>query len=1080
MYDLDDINKIRDLKPSSLGDNDKPYATKIPSKFSEQQPKSINLQHQGSLESKIDEAENEDDEEEVKVNVTIPRQILEKKGAQEKIAGLINAQELKEEESKIARWITQMQNSRAGPSGTQLTETQLRTKLLQAEGDNLKKKSVLIVKGAGSTTRKSNASESSRALSPSKKDLNNLTPPPRLSQSSAVNVSVENSDQNPANRRSYFSNRSNNLGDATPNRRSLSIKATTKVTPKKSIGGLINRIFETPKSNDIQNAESVGSEEILEEKIDVLEIPTKVIENFNQKLIQNRSMLSQASSETPEHHSGVTPALSINRGRSSSSTSKFSRARLLSTEEKLQYRNSLRVQNPDERRMTNHSLSPGPGGNLNDIERRSEDTPRKILVVSGTSFDKKSKEDTPKSANDDDEIPDIAVGLMGPSHERRKFRLSIYEPPKTEVEVEKVLKSVWGPTVNLEVKSIQIQRNESTHSDTSGPKVKEFTFNNIPGIPGTRRREQSQYKINVIAPESASSIDDRPSSASSTQKKSNYDSDTGKNTEQPIIVPIRKISSNFRDEEEKPVSRKSSFNNQNEYATKRPSTFKRSQTLELQANTDESSETPEILSPLREAPSRKGSGVTIRRLSLLQKNSTLNSLNNLNNRVVPAIVVTTDDQNQSQDQENKDLSIIVSQKEVSSAGASMLENTTSLDHIKPENLKAPALELISEEGSSQNTSPVSLNDNQTFFSKLIASHDDNSHSQGDQKSRDKDLHGSKTNVGTEAKSDTNDQSKGEESRRVDDLTFDPKRNLERRVKPPSLTIPKNRKTLIPDPTIEVIEEKDKEAGQEDEVKSQRSKKSFTRKNKQRKKSKVEQNRYKHKYKKQSQCIEDLLFGFKKIKTEFGNMEKDVESIQNRLDNFEKLIDSFEDLMIRFTRRVSEQKKKSYQTSPSIEKILEKSPELEPAWTPGLPTRSDQASSTIYLPTKKTIVFTFQKPEVKTIKLSGSETDRFEDEEDQGGFETERKLLKKSYTFASQDNLISSFDPPESPVKMSIPDISPFTSRVSRLRMMGSKSSSQVLRKGTTYTSDDDEIFNFIMKDPDHKPPPSGETQQPKT
>lgn len=1046
------------MKSNSIGDNDKPYATKIPSKFSEQQPKSSNLQHQGSLESKIDEAENEDDEEEVKVKVSIPRQILEKKGAQEKIAGLINFQELKEEESKIARWINQMQNNKVGNS--QLTETQLRTKLLQAEGDNMKKKSVLIVKGAGST-RKSNASEASRALNPSNKDLSNLTPPPRLSQSSAINMSVENSEQNPANRRSYFSNRSNNVGDITPNRRSLSI---AKVTPKKSIGGLINRIFETPKP-EVEAPDSIGSEEIMEEKIDVLEIPTKVIENFNQKLIQNRSMLSQTSSETPEH-GGLTPALSINRGRSSSSTSKFSRARLLSTEEKLQYRNSLRVQDPGERRLTNHSLAPS-GGSPNDIDRKSEDTPRKILVLSGASFDKKSKEDTPKSANDDDdEIPDIAMGLMGPSKDRRKFRLSIYEPPKNESDVEKVLKSVWGST--SEVKSIQIQRNESAHSNTSGPKVKEFTFNNIPG---TRKRDQSQYKINIIAPESASSIDDRPSSASSTQKKPNYDSDaTSRTSEQPVIVPIRKISSNYRDEEEKPTSRKSSISKQSDYATKRPSTFKRSETMENNPNTDESSEaaTPEILSPLREAQSRKGSAISIRRLSLLQKNSSLNSLSNR----VAATTTPAPAVDQNQTQENKDLSIIVSQKEEASVGgSSMLENTASLDHIKPDNLKTPALELISEEGSSQYTSPVSVNDNQTFFSKLIASQDDNSHS------RDKDQHGSKTNVGTEMKSDTNDQSKGEESsRRMDDLTFDPKRNSERRAKPPSLSISKNRKTLIPDPSIEVIEEKEKEAGQEDEIKSQRSKKSFQRKNNKRRKSKLEQNRYKHKYKKQSKCIEDLLFGFKKIKTEFGNMEKDVESIQNRLDNFEKLIDSFEDLMTRFTRRVSEQKreKKSYQTSPSIERILEKSPELEPLQTPLAPTRSDHASSTIYLPQKKTIVFTFQKPEVKTIKFSGSETDRFDDEEE-GGPETERKLLKKSYTLASQDNL--TFDPPESPIKISFPDISPFTSRLSRLRTMGS--GPQVLRK-TTYTSDDDEIFNFIMKEPENKPTTTGEIQQPKT
>jgi len=152
---LDDMDKP--LAAGFISEKDKSIFGKKASKFGNTLKPKESSERRDSLGGKIEEEENEEDDDDDEVKVDIPRQILENAEAKGKIANLINAQELKEEQNKIAKWISQMQNNRSGFNsenrtpeiqGSQMTQMELQTKLMQADGDSQKRKTVLIVKEA--------------------------------------------------------------------------------------------------------------------------------------------------------------------------------------------------------------------------------------------------------------------------------------------------------------------------------------------------------------------------------------------------------------------------------------------------------------------------------------------------------------------------------------------------------------------------------------------------------------------------------------------------------------------------------------------------------------------------------------------------------------------------------------------------------------------------------------------------------------------------------------------------------------------------------------------------------------------
>ena len=256
------MNRVHEFGSSGDRIDDKPFSLKH-TRFGRQQTQKF-AKSKNHLDPQIDEEENEDDDEESRVN--IPRQILEDKEAKGKIANLINAEELKEEENKIARMISQMQNSRASPDGnrltndqnSQLTQTQLNTKLMQAEGDSKKKKAVLIVKGTSNIQKPITAVESvkpgnnsvnvaANAVINAKRHSHSFSADKSF-HSNTSNSPVQEGDKKTVNRRSYFFRRSQNFENIVPMRRSITSKAKTKkITPKPKTG-LFNKIFDSQKS----------------------------------------------------------------------------------------------------------------------------------------------------------------------------------------------------------------------------------------------------------------------------------------------------------------------------------------------------------------------------------------------------------------------------------------------------------------------------------------------------------------------------------------------------------------------------------------------------------------------------------------------------------------------------------------------------------------------------------------------------------------------------------------------------------------------------------------------------------------
>ena len=452
MYDLDDFEKQKQQEKEleQQGQKDNSFLVP-PSKFlNNQQPNKKTIERKGSLGSKIEEEENEDDDEEVRLD--IPRQILEDKRASGKIANLINEQELKEEENKIAKWITQMQNSRAAFSenksqadqSPQLTHTQLQTKLFQAEGDSFKKRSILIVKGT-SNPQNNNLAEVPLTNSPSKRDSNSGNNDNPQQSAGSDSEKLSKSKANVKNRRSYFFKSNQNLEESSSLRKSNTIKSE-KSNLIKPIGRIFNKIFENtkPEEEKKKSDDLDGFEGYFEDKINIVEIPTNVIKNFSQKIIDRSESVEKAKANEDRKAKQTLDEILFKR-RS------FTTKNLPNLDDKLKGSHIDNSNKSGDSSVELKKAQDNDSGHSKGIQidnSKSEESPSKMALIQETNVKTRGRSNTAQVAkkNESDEIPNIALGLFEPSDNqiKKNYRLSIYNTPKTEHDAQKVIKSLWN------------------------------------------------------------------------------------------------------------------------------------------------------------------------------------------------------------------------------------------------------------------------------------------------------------------------------------------------------------------------------------------------------------------------------------------------------------------------------------------------------------------------------------------------------------------------------------------------------------------------------------------------------------
>ena len=234
------------------------------------------------------------------------------------------------------------------------------------------------------------------------------------------------------------------------------------------------------------------------------------------------------------------------------------------------------------------------------------------------------------------------------------------------------------------------------------------------------------------------------------------------------------------------------------------------------------------------------------------------------------------------------------------------------------------------------------------------------------------------------------------------------------------------------------------------------------------------NKYKAKYKKQAKNIKVLVRGFKEIKKELTDMHKDMTSVQARINNFEKIIDNLQNLMAQVISKVktppTKEQKQDFKESTVTDKNSTRgyTDETASLFPLNSPNRDDQFTSTVYLPQKKTIVFSFQKPELSHRRLvEGMQ----EAQERVIESESLKDTIKdQEFSLINEENTEpTEFDRKDTSLKTTDPAINtesdvqkPLMRRVPKLNIPDSKGGLQYLKKNMTYGSDD-EKEGFVGK-----------------
>ena len=869
-----------------------------------------------SLEGKIEEEEVEDDEEE-KLKAK-PKPTVEKTEASENIAKLINAKELKEEENRVNKWISQIQESRSRANSFKgapidgsnaLTKSQLQTKLKQAEGDTLDKKSVLIVK-EGRTSPKGNDDSS---LSLTRRNGSNPISA-RGSVQAAVTPPSGGLNKTPSNKKSFFSRFSPNSEEPPQRslRKALTIKMVKSSEERQSVKPLAKRNFETPKA-ETTRIERPQSSLVLdnenEEKIDIVEIPTNVIQNFTQKLHRMNSRDISAKKkqnaenndieETPKEIKQL-PNKKINENEEGATDDNFSPEGASPKDEEMSFAAHQRAKIlKGRRRHQTVVVSPYKSFDPN-IETS---TPTKIVVVDGTILNKKERENvkklslpakqfqvtTPKStiSNDEDEIPGIAFCVAGQDEKNKKYRLSIYNAPKTENEAGQVLKSLWG-NANMEA-----MKNDSDLTNGSNAD-KEYEEDD----PERKDEENKEYKIRVISPSNSLKI----KRASSEKETPNF----GK------VFEASEQTNRISDFQFKiPELKKSIF-------SKKP-----------QGNEVKKSEEFQPFDSPKKEENEK--------IHAFQSN-------------IPLLEV------------NKPLNKSPKRKFIKQKS---LENLTKQsidkDKPKPQRPEIPLLKLEETE-MSPDMSPIT----KISFGNEISSNYNESEmeiSNNDLLHTPQQFNSNLNSVAFfEHKPVINIQQREEENQETISLTKYSESNDTpfKKILEPSPTMfsdiswKKQGENNSPEPIIE-----ESQSGRTENFKKIVINYSPEEEEKAKEKKKSKKDKYKIKYKQQKQFIKELLHNFQEVKQENEELLNGVSSIHERLDNFEKMMDNLQKVIVNFATKYKEEKEKK--ATQQKESQLPKTHVEDLSAIGSHISRDDNYTSTIYLPQKKTIVFSFQKP-----------------------------------------------------------------------------------------------------------------------
>ena len=753
------------------------------------------------------------------------------------------------------------------------------------------------------------------------------------------------------NRKSYFtpSNKKTEEDDddeapAAKLRKAMTFKLRQE-GQKKHRRSFFNKIFESPKATDRKD-EEVGKSDIFdnfnEEKIDIVEIPTKVIENFTQKMSRGNS---RERGMNPRVHSEF-----VDLDRSPVPTRKnpplrsFPNVRGGSPVEE-KFTPSFGIQpkldslvKEKEKTLQDSQYSLGKAESVDSKEYQisdqvSDNSPPKVVVIDGMTFNKKAsitkdkKTGSPQSAGGDaheeDEIPGIALAVAKSEANNRKYRLSIYNAPNTEHEAGKVLRNLWGAASNTEnaggSNASSSDSDDDSESSKSNSNSNQSNVGKVPDeIKMKEEPEAGEYKIRIISPES------------SFQPKENQ---TVQDSEFKNIISEPPVLLNFGT----PSQGNSEFNTHRN---------------------------PSIGSNLFEIPKDKSSNSIDSDQNTKQGQKTQSSL------AVPLLRINSNDAN--------NLSLIGGEEE--SAGAE--ENNRKVpEESKPQ-------EISPEKNQSmkwKEMSPPAIITN-TYWKKKIF-----------------DFHQKANQVDGDIKKETE--------------------------------VPL------------------KKVGSEEK----KSKKEKSRKN-----QKIESNKYKKKYRKQSKYIKELLSGFKDIRKEFGDMKGDVMSIQGRLDNFEKLMDNLQGLITVFANKVREknQEKKEAVVPDQQDTKESSSTQVELKEPTSVPNRDDSLSATVYLPQKKTIVFSFQKPQVSSSSSrarKGGETLQSMPEEEK------ERLSDSSLELIAQNKDDMMKEIPKPPVRSS-PNkdvMKPSMRRIPKLKLEGSKAGFEILDDKSSKYQKNEETDKFL-------------------
>lgn len=234
------------------------------------------------------------------------------------------------------------------------------------------------------------------------------------------------------------------------------------------------------------------------------------------------------------------------------------------------------------------------------------------------------------------------------------------------------------------------------------------------------------------------------------------------------------------------------------------------------------------------------------------------------------------------------------------------------------------------------------------------------------------------------------------------------------------------------------------------------------------------NKYKAKYKKQTKNLKVLVRGFKEIKKELTDMHKNMTSVQNRINNFEKIIDSLNNLMAQVMSKVktpSNKEVKPEQKDSTIDKNSTRGYTDDTASHFPLTSAhlDDQFTSTVYLPQRKTIVFSFQKPTPifkKTAEEESGIADKAQESQSKDtNKDQEFSLINDENTEQGEDNNKNDDQKTLLVEQDSKPDkLKTFIRRVPKLKIPTSSTGIQYINADMTYAINNDKQ-NFVDKEP---------------